>query len=136
MKFSIKGFLSKCDQFTDEILNGKPHFCAVKTVTFNLALIVAFCNNFLSHLVIPVTLCNKIILTLWTLSHFVIGQFLLWLFIKSLFKIIYNFFYLPHLTVRPKKSMWRLLVTLFIKNCYYKEFRWHPDFQCLLFPKL
>ena len=36
MKFSIKNFFSKCDQFladlitfTEEILNGNPHFCAV-----------------------------------------------------------------------------------------------------------
>ena len=36
MKFSIKDFFSKCDQFladlitfTEEILNGNPHFCAV-----------------------------------------------------------------------------------------------------------
>ena len=38
MKFSIKDFFSKCDQirdfvtFTEEILNGKLHFCAVRTL--------------------------------------------------------------------------------------------------------
>ena len=34
MKFSIKDFFSKCDQiqvtFTEEILNGKLHFCEVQ----------------------------------------------------------------------------------------------------------
>ena len=40
MKFPIKDFSSKCDQiadlvtFTTEILNGKPHFCAVTTFIF------------------------------------------------------------------------------------------------------
>ena len=40
MKFPIKDFSSKCDQiadlvtFTREILNGKPHFCAVTTFIF------------------------------------------------------------------------------------------------------
>ena len=42
MKFSIKDFFSKCDQIrtadlitsTEEILNGKPHFCAVLVTLF------------------------------------------------------------------------------------------------------
>ena len=40
MKFSIEDFFSKCDQipffgstFTEEILNGKLHFCAVNLIT-------------------------------------------------------------------------------------------------------
>ena len=39
MKFSVKDFFIKCDvRFTEKILNGKFHFCAVKKLTYRTVL--------------------------------------------------------------------------------------------------
>ena len=50
MKFSIKGFFSKCDQiqvtFTEEIFNGKLHFLCRKLRIWSLLLKKSLMENF------------------------------------------------------------------------------------------
>ena len=50
MTFSIKDFFSKCDQvrqFTEEILNGKRHFCSVRKLHHNV--LVTTKNRFFAN---------------------------------------------------------------------------------------
>ena len=62
MKFSIKDFFNKCNQirsflqfpvdlvtFTEEILNGKLHFCAVLKVVYKKSFLKHFANFFEKH---------------------------------------------------------------------------------------